>query len=133
MTAAAHCPQIQQHPGGEEKVLSAAGKAVDPYWVTYGQHIDANVLQILESYRIGNIVHDAGASTTTNAASPYANDPKRNPALLQRTSNPFNGETPEHVLVQRLAREEVPFALTFSVASSLRTTCFSCAIIFQCR
>ena len=29
---------IESHPGGKDKILLSAGKALDPYWKTYKQH-----------------------------------------------------------------------------------------------
>ena len=46
---------IALHPGGSAKIMSAAGRAIEPFWAMYGQHVSGWVLEILESYRIGNI------------------------------------------------------------------------------
>ncbi|PIO59023.1 cytochrome b5-like Heme/Steroid binding domain protein, partial [Teladorsagia circumcincta] len=42
------------HPGGD-KILLAAGGAVDPYWTLYAQHKTPEVMEILEECRIGNL------------------------------------------------------------------------------
>lgn len=45
---------IAMHPGGD-KILLAAGAAVDPFWALYSQHKTKEVLEILEGYRIGKL------------------------------------------------------------------------------
>lgn len=45
---------ISMHPGGD-KILLAAGAAVDPFWALYSQHKTKEVLEILEGYRIGRL------------------------------------------------------------------------------
>lgn len=45
---------IKNHPGGD-KILLAAGGAVDPYWNIYQQHKTPEVLELLEEMRIGNL------------------------------------------------------------------------------
>lgn len=44
---------IPQHPGSD-KVMLAAGGAIDPFWHTYQQHNTTEILNLLETYRIGN-------------------------------------------------------------------------------
>ena len=36
--------------------MLAAGGAIDPFWAMYAQHNTAEVRQMLEGYRIGNLV-----------------------------------------------------------------------------
>lgn len=43
---------IPQHPGSD-KVMLAAGAAIDPFWHTYQQHNTTEILNLLETYRIG--------------------------------------------------------------------------------
>ena len=44
----------KNHPGGE-KILLAAGGSVEPFWALYAQHKTEEVMEILESLRIGNL------------------------------------------------------------------------------
>ena len=44
------------HPGGAQRLMLAAGGAIDPFWAMYAQHNTAEVRQMLEGYRIGNLV-----------------------------------------------------------------------------
>jgi sulfite oxidase len=91
---------VAKHPGGD-KILLAAGGAVDPYWVVYQQHATPATRAILESMRIGYLdPADVRASATAAAAvgDPYAADPPRHPALVAHALKPFNAETPAALL-----------------------------------
>lgn len=46
---------IPQHPGSD-KIMLAAGSAIDPFWHTYQQHNTTEILNLLETYRIGNLI-----------------------------------------------------------------------------
>ena len=86
------------HPGGAEKLMLAAGGAIDPFWAMYAQHNTEQVQQILEEYRIGNL--EGGA---VPVGDPYANEPTdRHPALGVRSKNPMNAETPMELLGESL-------------------------------
>ena len=41
--------------GGQDKIRSAAGLSLEPFWAMYGQHISGWVFEILESYRVANV------------------------------------------------------------------------------
>jgi cytochrome b involved in lipid metabolism len=45
---------MENHPGGD-KILLAAGGSVEPYWALYAQHKTDEVMEILETLRIGNL------------------------------------------------------------------------------
>jgi sulfite oxidase len=45
---------VESHPGGD-KILLAAGGSVEPFWAIYAQHKTAEVMEILEKLRIGNV------------------------------------------------------------------------------
>eukprot|EP00392_Amoebophrya_sp_AT5.2_P016946 g17256.t1 len=50
---------LPSHPGGAEKVMQAAGKAIDPYWNVYQQHFrTSEAMELLEKYKIGEIHPD---------------------------------------------------------------------------
>lgn len=82
---------IEQHPGGAERIMLAAGGAVDPFWSLYQQHMVDKVLNILKQYRIGTLSAD---EVVIDESDPYARDPKRHPALLVHKEKPFNAGTP---------------------------------------
>ncbi|KAG2487321.1 hypothetical protein HYH03_014038 [Edaphochlamys debaryana] len=91
---------VEMHPGGASKILMAAGGSVEPFWALYQQHRKAEVLNILEPYRIGTLEGGAAAAAAAAAAAkdPYASDPARHPALIARSMRPYNGETPGSLL-----------------------------------
>lgn len=43
---------VQMHPGGEI-IMKAAGGSIEPFWAMYGVHLQDEVFELLESYRIG--------------------------------------------------------------------------------
>lgn len=43
---------VNKHPGGD-KILLAAGSAIEPFWAMYAVHQTDEVLKMLEEYRIG--------------------------------------------------------------------------------
>ena len=90
---------LPQHPGGTEKLLLAAGGAVDPYWEVFAQHKTEQVWEMIEEYRIGNIaLADRNTTSTGSKEGPYAKDPIRSPILKVNTKEPFNAETPPLLL-----------------------------------
>jgi len=89
------------HPGGGEKLMLAAGNAVDPYWQGFAQHNTADVAEMIEEYRIGNIAPaDRTSFSKSTKEGPYANDPVRSPIFKVNTKEPFNAETPPVLLPQ---------------------------------
>lgn len=61
-------------------------------------------MEILEAYRIGNLIIDPAKSEKKPTANdPFATDPKRSPLLTVRTEKPFNAETPKQVSADHLA------------------------------
>lgn len=46
----------QMHPGGEI-IMKAAGKSIEPFWAMYGVHLQEEVFELLETYRIGRYVY----------------------------------------------------------------------------
>ena len=79
---------IRGHPGGIEKIKMAAGGPVEPYWQLYKQHNSKEVRELLEGYRIGNLISDEIPLEDYN---PYANEPIRDPTLIKHAVEPFNG------------------------------------------
>ncbi|XP_065350940.1 sulfite oxidase isoform X2 [Cloeon dipterum] len=89
---------IPKHPGGGEKILMAAGASVDPFWASYGVHKNADILKMLETYRIGNLSEEDSKVSLHNVVDPYDSDPRRHPALQPRSLKPYNAETPLKIL-----------------------------------
>lgn len=90
---------VDIHPGGADKLMLAAGGPIDAFWAMYQQHNTDQVKAMLETYRIGKL--KAGSALKINTADPYANEPKdRLPALVARSQNPMNAETPLSLLAE---------------------------------
>lgn len=47
---------VEAHPGGSARIMLAAGSSVDKFWSMYAQHQKKEVVNLLESYRIGSLV-----------------------------------------------------------------------------
>ena len=57
MTGGLSCAEfLDMHPGGAQRLMLAAGGAIDPFWAMYAQHNTAEVHRMLEGYRIGTLV-----------------------------------------------------------------------------
>jgi sulfite oxidase len=93
---------VEEHPGGKERIMMAAGSSIEPFWNLYRVHQNANVWEILESHRIGNLNAadrvDAKASIDAPDQGPFAADPPRHPAFLVESAAPFNAEPPRALL-----------------------------------
>lgn len=85
---------VEMHPGGKDKIMLAAGGPLEPFWAMYKQHEKDFVQSIIKEYYIGRLNSNDAKLHSENLDSPYVNDPIRHPALLVRTSEPFNAETP---------------------------------------
>lgn len=89
---------VPQHPGSSDKLMLAAGNAVDPFWHVYQQHNTPQVLALLESYRVGNL-DPSDRVGTADLDDPWANEPKRHPVLKPASARPFNAEPPAELLI----------------------------------
>uniref|UniRef100_A0A914CJ72 sulfite oxidase n=1 Tax=Acrobeloides nanus TaxID=290746 RepID=A0A914CJ72_9BILA len=93
---------IESHPGGD-KILMAAGGSLEPFWALYAQHKTKEVLEILETLRIGNIDPEEVIKASVkahNVDDPFSGDPLRHPALKVNAEKPFNAESPPLLLVE---------------------------------
>ena len=93
---------VEGHPGGD-RLLLAAGGAVEPFWKLYPQHLTAQVQEILQEFKIGELEGGGGGVDATATAAeeddPYATEPTtRSPALTIYSLKPFNAGTVESVL-----------------------------------
>ncbi|XP_053681215.1 sulfite oxidase, mitochondrial [Anopheles nili] len=88
---------VPKHPGSD-KVMLAAGGAIDPFWHIFQQHNTEEVLSLLESFRIGNLRPDDVVGTK-DLHDPWSTEPKRHPILKPATLKPFNAEPPASILV----------------------------------
>lgn len=94
---------VESHPGGSDKILLAAGQALEPFWSLYAVHQSDEVREILSEYRIGRLDDASIAARNAQQAAgdsndPYAKDPARHPLLHPNTRKPFNAEPPPSLL-----------------------------------
>ncbi|KAF2905039.1 hypothetical protein ILUMI_01140 [Ignelater luminosus] len=90
---------VSEHPGGDQ-IMLAAGSSVEPFWLLYAVHNNPQVLNMLESMRIGNLSAEEAKQATSNMSDPYCNDPRRHAALKPASVKPFNAELPPSLLVE---------------------------------
>eukprot|EP01137_Pigoraptor_chileana_P034313 Opistho-2@26671 len=95
---------VEQHPGGK-RILMAVGGSIEPFWKIYTVHATEETIDILESMRVGNLHADdfakQAAVVAADSNDPYAQEPERHPALVVMQKQPFNGETPAELLVDK--------------------------------
>ncbi|KAL1461470.1 hypothetical protein WDU94_013363 [Cyamophila willieti] len=89
------------HPGGEI-IMKAGGSSIEPFWAMYGVHMQDEVFELLESYRIGNIsIEDSKLAAKGAVSDPYAFEPVRSYLLKATSMKPFNAEPPPSMLVEQ--------------------------------
>nr|XP_020448909.1 sulfite oxidase, mitochondrial isoform X2 [Monopterus albus] len=89
---------VAMHPGGD-KIMLAAGGALEPFWALYAVHNEKHVLDILSEYKVGELsADDLKKQQTVESSDPYALDPKRHPMLHTNSLKPFNAEPPPEIL-----------------------------------
>ncbi|XP_041672407.1 sulfite oxidase, mitochondrial [Cheilinus undulatus] len=89
---------VAMHPGGE-KILLAAGGALEPFWALYAVHNSEHVLEILSEYKVGELsAEDQKKQQTVKSSDPYSSDPERHPAMRINSLKPFNAEPPPEIL-----------------------------------
>ena len=80
---------VENHPGGSSKISLAAGSNLEPYWDMYAFHKKGEVLEMLKEYYIGKLRKEDWVEAKKTEG-PYATDPKRHPALVTNSAEPFN-------------------------------------------
>ncbi|XP_028301843.1 sulfite oxidase, mitochondrial [Gouania willdenowi] len=89
---------VAMHPGGD-KILLAAGGALEPFWALYAVHNQDHVLEILSEYKVGELsVEDLRKQQAVKSSDPYSTDPERHPVLHINSLKPFNAEPPPEIL-----------------------------------
>jgi sulfite oxidase len=87
---------IPDHPGGE-KILLAAGGAIDSFWKVFATHHQKHVYVILEKHRIGNY-EKSKQEMIIDSKDPYASEPERNPSMRPNSTTPWVAEAPPEIL-----------------------------------
>ncbi|CAL8335958.1 unnamed protein product [Lota lota] len=89
---------VAMHPGGN-KILLAAGGALEPFWALYAVHSQDHVLDILSEYKVGELnPEDQMRQRAVEPSDPYSSDPQRHPVLRVNSRKPFNAEPPPELL-----------------------------------
>ncbi|EEC50222.1 predicted protein [Phaeodactylum tricornutum CCAP 1055/1] len=97
---------IPNHPGGSEKILTAAGSAIEPFWYLYRQHFASDLpMRLMEHMAIGRLSEEdqeriEEQMATLEETDPYAKEPYRHRALLVHSDTPMNAECPTRFLTQ---------------------------------
>ena len=105
-------PFIANHPGGVDKIMTAAGQSVEPFWSLYRQHLQPagsgdggpvpkeHVAEILAPLQVGWLdpAEMAKAPAGRDADDPYAREPARHPALRMLSETPCSGESPSQLM-----------------------------------
>lgn len=94
---------IINHPGGQEKIILAAGGPVEPFWRVYQQHYNSKLpVDLLKPMRIGTLhpddykaLQEAGKKDLSD---PYNEDPPISPVLNAYSLKPINAEAPSTLL-----------------------------------
>ncbi|KAM4613497.1 sulfite oxidase, mitochondrial isoform 2-T2 [Polymixia lowei] len=105
---------VAMHPGGD-KILLAAGRALEPFWALYAVHSQDHVLDILAEYKVGELSAEdqrqqQQQQQSVESADPYSSDPDRHPVLRVNSLKPFNAEPPPELLTDNYI---TPSALFF--------------------
>eukprot|EP00308_Calcidiscus_leptoporus_P001057 CAMPEP_0119358582 /NCGR_PEP_ID=MMETSP1334-20130426/6761_1 /TAXON_ID=127549 /ORGANISM="Calcidiscus leptoporus, Strain RCC1130" /LENGTH=549 /DNA_ID=CAMNT_0007373115 /DNA_START=8 /DNA_END=1657 /DNA_ORIENTATION=+ len=97
---------VAEHPGGEEKIMLAAGKSVEPFWALYRQHVvggggehlaaKPHVADILAPLQVGWLDPKdvAAAERQRSDDDPYKDEPRRHAALRLLAETPCSAESP---------------------------------------
>ena len=100
---------IVNHPGGSEKILLAAGGAIEPHWHLYRQHFASDLpQQLMEKMVIGTlhpddqekIDNEMEVLTDDEENDPYGHEPTRSSSLIVHGDTPMNAEVRGEILGQ---------------------------------
>jgi sulfite oxidase len=93
---------VDNHPGGD-RIMLAAGSAIDPYWKFYAIHNKEDIYNLLEEFRIGDLkdVQQISSETNVNEEDPFKDEPERVPVLKVNAQKAFNAETPAPILTDK--------------------------------
>ena len=97
---------IKNHPGGSEKILMAAGSALEPFWHIYRQHFASDLpTRLLEHMLIGTLaeadqekIDEQMEVIYETDKDPFELEPLRNKQLKVHSDQPMNAEVPEQLL-----------------------------------
>ncbi|XP_055373070.1 sulfite oxidase, mitochondrial [Condylostylus longicornis] len=93
-------PLVPIHPGSKN-IMMGAGSSLEPFWEIYAQHKTQQIYEWLETYRIGNLDPKDTFVANNETSGPWANEPIRHAILKPASKQPFNGEPPAEILVEK--------------------------------
>jgi len=98
---------VPNHPGGSEKIMMAAGAAIEPFWHLYRQHFASDQpMNLMEKMVIGTLCEedqdkiDEAMEKIAEENDPYDLEPTRHPALIVHSDQPMNAEVPEQMITE---------------------------------
>ena len=85
---------VEVHPGGN-RILLAAGEAVDPFWKIYRVHVNNDAIKILQEYKIGELSdYVAPEENKADENIEFKDEPQdRFPGLTVYSKYPYNAGT----------------------------------------
>lgn len=94
---------VVNHPGGQDKIMLAAGGSAEPFWKIYRQHYNSQLApNALKPLFIGYLHPDDYAIETSEQVlsndDPYSRDPSVSPIQTFHQRKPINSETPPALL-----------------------------------
>jgi len=95
---------IPNHPGGSEKIIQAAGSAIEPFWYLYRQHFASDLpMRLMEHMAVGRLDEADQAAIDEGLEElekddPYEKEPMRHMSLHVHSDTPANMEVPAHLL-----------------------------------
>lgn len=97
---------IQNHPGGSEKIMMAAGSHIEPFWYLYRQHYSSDLpMRLMEHMAVGRLSDTDQDSINEQLElleqnDPYSKEPLRHKSLLIHGDTPMNAEIPSNLLLE---------------------------------
>jgi len=98
---------LSNHPGGREKIIMAAGSAIEPFWHLYRQHFASDLpMKLMEHMMVGRLLDedqdaiDEQMEELQKNDDPYEKEPERHADLFVHGDTPMNAEVPAHILTQ---------------------------------
>jgi sulfite oxidase len=97
---------VANHPGGSEKIVQAAGSAIEPYWYLYRQHFASDLpMRLMEHMAVGRLRDEDQQEIDAQMQvlemdDPYAREPVRHSALRVHSDTPMNAEVPSKLLTK---------------------------------
>jgi sulfite oxidase len=97
---------IANHPGGAEKISTAGGGAIEPFWYLYRQHFASDLpMRLMEHMAVGRLAQDDQdlvdeQMVVLEEDDPYAREPMRHHALVVHSDTPMNAEIPSPLMTK---------------------------------